>query len=66
VNTIRTRESIARNAEAAALVWSRNPHHPKPANPHDAFLEPEHHREWQASFERFLVQFTAPECEASA
>jgi hypothetical protein len=49
-----SRETIARQAERAAQWAVQNPQHGKPPNPYDDYLEPEHHREWKASFERFM------------
>lgn len=61
-----SREAIARMADEAAAQWATHPSTPKPANPFDEHLHPEHHRAWKASFERELLRHSAPEAEGSA
>jgi len=61
-----SRETIARLADHAARKWAGNPEGRKPESPFDPITQPEHHREWKAAFERFLVLHSAPDAEASA
>lgn len=61
-----SRAVIARQADAAAQWAAANPKQPEPPNPYCEHLEPEHHREWLASFRRQLQWHTAPEAEGSA
>lgn len=64
--TIMSRAVIAQHADEAAAFWARNPEAPKPGNPFDVNVQPEHHRVWVCDFERQLVRHTAPEGETSA
>ena len=60
-----SRELIARQAAAAARRKADGAE--KPPNPYCEILEPAHHAEWEASYERELHQLTAPEgAEGSA
>ncbi len=59
--TIMSREAIARSADEAAEAWARNPDGPKPQNPFDAIVQPEHHRVWACDFERQLVRHSCPD-----
>lgn len=52
-------EAIARQASDAAARW--NPDAPKPANPYDEHVFPEHHREWQRRFEIALLRASQAE-----
>jgi hypothetical protein len=64
--TITSRTVIAAMADEAAQHWTAHRDQPKPANPFSPIADPEHFREFAASFERFLLAYSAPECEASA
>jgi hypothetical protein len=57
-----SRQSIAEDADAAArrFVLTGEPEE----NPFVSGIES--HREWQASFERSLLKWSAPDAEASA
>lgn len=63
---IMSRAAIAQHADEAAAAWARNSNAPKPANPFDQNVLPEHFRVWACDFERQLVRHSAPEAEASA
>lgn len=65
-DAIVTRESIARQANQAAKLAAADPRKPRPPNPYCEHLQPEHHREWNASFERQLQWHLSPEGEGSA
>lgn len=58
---ITSREAIATDADDRAKWWVKNPHQPVPRNPYDANLQPEHFQAWRASFERYLLAYSAPE-----
>lgn len=66
MEAIVSRETIARMADGSARHWCANPTEPKPANPFDSVVAPDHARAWQAAFERFLLLHSAPEAEGSA
>lgn len=66
MTTISSREAIARDAEDKAAAWVRNPLAPSPVNPFCKREQPDHYKVWRATFERFLLAYSAPECEASA
>lgn len=55
-----SRELIARQAGRAAEVAAANPKAPPPPNPYCPTMQPEHHREWEASFTRQLHWHGAP------
>jgi hypothetical protein len=59
-----TRESIARQARRAAAWHAEQPQGtPQPPNPYCPAFDPDHHREWAASFARYSADL--PECEGS-
>lgn len=65
MNTITSRQIIARQAEAAAGHHASQPAGtPLPPNPYCEHAEPEHHREWAAQFTRALHGIQVPEAEA--
>jgi hypothetical protein len=66
MSCIQNREAIAARAEDAARTWVANPRQPRPANPFDEDLQPDHFHQFRASLERWLVALSAPECETSA
>jgi hypothetical protein len=58
--TIMPRATIAWHADEAAAAWVRDPQGPKPQNPFDANVQPEHHRVWACDFQRQLLRHSAP------
>lgn len=64
--TIMPRATIALHADEAAATWVRNSAAPKPANPFDPIVQPEHHRVWRCDFERHLLRHSVPDGETSA
>lgn len=63
---VTSRERIAQQADEAARWWVAAPNFPKPKNPFDEAIHPEHHAEWKASFERYLLVHSAPAAEGGA
>lgn len=61
-----SRETIARQAGRAAELAAANPKAPAPPNPFCEHLQPEHFREWQASFMRQLHLQMNPAGESCA
>jgi hypothetical protein len=70
MSPILSRQAIALQADAAAknwtAAWLQDSAAPKPANPYDQHVHPDHYRAWAASFERSLVVFSADDVEVSA
>lgn len=63
MNSVISREVIARQAQAAAQRHAAGA--PVPPNPYCPIFEADHHREWVASFERACNELVA-EAEGSA
>lgn len=65
MNTVISREVIARQAQAAVAHYIQQPPgSAPPPNPYCSDMEPEHHRQWAASFARALHAELAPaDCE---
>jgi hypothetical protein len=71
MSPILSRQAIALQADAAAknwtAAWLQDPAAPKPANPHNEHIEPDHFRCWECDFQRALLEHSAlPETEGSA
>lgn len=71
MSLILSRAAIQKLADAAAQEWTAawllDPAAPRPANPFNEHIEPDHFRCWACDFERALLAHSAlPETEASA
>lgn len=59
-----SRERIAKQADEAAQAWVQDQGQPKPPNPFDAQLQPDHHCQWEASFARYVTIYSTGEVSA--